>query len=158
MLPVGRGWRAADRARLATKPGFRPSDTMSLLHTHPSPVLAHAGHGSQTRDYSGEETDGMNETLCPMDFRQAGEIVDDELNRCLINPLPTVGGARGDAAWQQSAGAGAQLGLQLRAAISGIEASMVHAAWLDEPRNGLRGCTCRASSCTASSMPATAAA
>jgi hypothetical protein len=53
--------------------------------------LAGAGHGSQQRDYSGEETDGLNETLCPLDFRQAGEIVDDELNRWLVNPLPTVG-------------------------------------------------------------------
>lgn len=34
----------------------------------PSPHLP-AGHGSQCRDYTGEETDGMNETLCPMDFR-----------------------------------------------------------------------------------------
>ncbi|KAL4438686.1 hypothetical protein ABPG77_006290 [Micractinium sp. CCAP 211/92] len=52
-------------------------------------VFHYSGHGSQQRDYSGEETDGMNETLCPMDFKQAGEIVDDELNRMLINPLPT---------------------------------------------------------------------
>lgn len=29
---------------------------------------------------------------CPMDFKYAGEIVDDELNRMLINPLPKVGG------------------------------------------------------------------
>lgn len=52
-------------------------------------VFHYSGHGSQQRDYSGEETDGMNETLCPMDFKHAGEIVDDELNRVLINPLPT---------------------------------------------------------------------
>lgn len=30
----------------------------------------------------------MNETLCPLDFRYAGEIIDDELNRILVNPLP----------------------------------------------------------------------
>lgn len=34
----------------------------------------------------------MNETLCPCDFKQAGEIVDDEINRYLVNPLPTVSG------------------------------------------------------------------
>jgi hypothetical protein len=39
----------------------------------------------------------MNETLCPLDFRSAGEIVDDELNRLLVNPLPTVGSPGG--AW-----------------------------------------------------------
>ena len=36
----------------------------------------------------GDEIDGLNETLCPMDFKQAGEIVDDDLNRMLVNPLP----------------------------------------------------------------------
>ena len=30
----------------------------------------------------------MNETLCPTDFKQAGQIIDDELNARLINPLP----------------------------------------------------------------------
>lgn len=59
---------------------MRPGDSL---------VFHYSGHGGQQRDYSGEETDGMNETLCPMDFKMAGEIVDDELNRCLINPLPT---------------------------------------------------------------------
>jgi metacaspase-1 len=48
-----------------------------------------AGHGSQKRDFSGDEKDGMNETLCPTDFERAGQIVDDELNRRLVNPLPT---------------------------------------------------------------------
>ena len=28
-----------------------------------------SGHGSQVPDYSGDETDGLNETLCPCDFR-----------------------------------------------------------------------------------------
>lgn len=46
-----------------------------------------AGHGSQKRDWSGDERDGMNETICPTDFRQAGQIIDDELNRHLVNPL-----------------------------------------------------------------------
>ena len=28
-----------------------------------------AGHGSQVRDNSGDEVDGLNETLCPCDFK-----------------------------------------------------------------------------------------
>lgn len=51
-------------------------------------VFHYSGHGSQKRDRSGEELDGMCETLCPMDFQQAGEIMDFEMNRTLINPLP----------------------------------------------------------------------
>ena len=27
------------------------------------------GHGSQTADWSGDEDDGMNETICPCDFQ-----------------------------------------------------------------------------------------
>lgn len=46
------------------------------------------GHGSQSRDASGDESDGMNETLCPTDFKQAGMIIDDEVNQMLINPIP----------------------------------------------------------------------
>ncbi len=51
------------RARRAWPHGIRPYQ--------PNPIFCHplTGHGSQCRDYSGEETDGMNETLCPMDFR-----------------------------------------------------------------------------------------
>ena len=28
------------------------------------------GHGSQSADRTGDESDGMNETLCPCDFKQ----------------------------------------------------------------------------------------
>lgn len=51
-------------------------------------VFHYSGHGAQKRDYTGEELDGMNETLLPLDHQVAGEIVDDELNRMLVNPLP----------------------------------------------------------------------
>lgn len=38
-----------------------------------------SGHGSQVRDKSGDESDGMDETLLPSDYKTAGHIVDDEL-------------------------------------------------------------------------------
>lgn len=59
--------------------GVKPGDSL---------VFHYSGHGSQQRDYSGDELDGMNETLCPLDYKRAGEIVDDELNRQLVNPVP----------------------------------------------------------------------
>lgn len=46
-----------------------------------------AGHGSQKRDYTGDESDGMNETLVPTDHERAGQLIDDELNKRLVNPL-----------------------------------------------------------------------
>lgn len=46
-----------------------------------------SGHGSQKRDYVGDEKDGFNETLLPTDHRTAGQIVDDDINRFLVNSL-----------------------------------------------------------------------
>lgn len=46
-----------------------------------------AGHGSQKRDYTGDEKDGFNETLLPTDHKTAGHIVDDDVNRFLVNVL-----------------------------------------------------------------------
>lgn len=59
--------------------GLRPGDSL---------VFHYSGHGSQKRDFLGVEADGLNETLCPVDFRYAGEIIDDDINRILVNPLP----------------------------------------------------------------------
>jgi metacaspase-1 len=36
-----------------------------------------SGHGSQTLDLDGDEEDGFDETILPVDFKQAGMIVDD---------------------------------------------------------------------------------
>lgn len=38
-----------------------------------------SGHGSQVRDTNGDESDGYDETILPMDYKRAGHIVDDEL-------------------------------------------------------------------------------
>ncbi|KXZ52917.1 hypothetical protein GPECTOR_8g295 [Gonium pectorale] len=46
-----------------------------------------SGHGSQQYDRNGDEEDGYDETICPTDFRVAGQIVDDELNRLMVRPL-----------------------------------------------------------------------
>jgi hypothetical protein len=46
------------------------------------------GHGAQQEDRHGYEEDGMNETICPVDFQQAGMISDDEMGSILIQTLP----------------------------------------------------------------------
>jgi len=52
-------------------------------------VFHYSGHGSQQEeDYSGEEVDGYDETLLPVDFETAGMIVDNEINETLVRPLP----------------------------------------------------------------------
>lgn len=39
-------------------------------------VRSAAGHGSQTADWSGDEDDGMNETICPCDFQHVWHHLD----------------------------------------------------------------------------------
>ena len=50
-----------------------------------------AGHGSQTRDQMGDEADGLNETLCPCDFKQVCFLVPHFVSfHCLSpGPVPT---------------------------------------------------------------------
>ena len=45
------------------------------------------GHGGQTPDTDGDEEDGYDEVISPVDFRSAGHIVDDEMHRIMVKPL-----------------------------------------------------------------------
>lgn len=49
--------------------------------------LHFSGHGGQKRDKSGDEEDGMDETILPLDFQKNGEIIDDEIH-CIVSSLP----------------------------------------------------------------------
>ena len=45
--------------------------------------IHYSGHGASVRDTSGDEADGCDECLVPVDFRTAGFITDDELQTIL---------------------------------------------------------------------------
>lgn len=47
----------------------------------------YSGHGGQTPDLDGDEDDGYDEVIYPVDFRNAGHIVDDEMHRIMVMPL-----------------------------------------------------------------------
>jgi hypothetical protein len=47
----------------------------------------YVGHGGQTKDLDGDEEDGYDEVIYPVDFRTAGHIVDDEMHRIMQDPL-----------------------------------------------------------------------
>ena len=47
-----------------------------------------SGHGGQLVDSSGFESDGLNETILPVDFKTHGQITDDEIWDTLVFPLP----------------------------------------------------------------------
>jgi hypothetical protein len=50
--------------------------------------FSYSGHGSYVRDTSGDETDGRDECICPVDFISAGMIMDDEMRSIIqdFNP------------------------------------------------------------------------
>eukprot|EP00239_Pterosperma_sp_CCMP1384_P009610 CAMPEP_0197862258 /NCGR_PEP_ID=MMETSP1438-20131217/38905_1 /TAXON_ID=1461541 /ORGANISM="Pterosperma sp., Strain CCMP1384" /LENGTH=437 /DNA_ID=CAMNT_0043479767 /DNA_START=315 /DNA_END=1628 /DNA_ORIENTATION=+ len=48
-----------------------------------------SGHGAQQEDPEGAEEDGMDETIVPVDFKQNGQITDDEIFMHLVWPLPS---------------------------------------------------------------------
>ncbi|RYP00658.1 hypothetical protein DL766_010203 [Monosporascus sp. MC13-8B] len=47
----------------------------------------YSGHGGQTKDLDGDEPDGYDEVIYPVDFRQVGHITDDEMHRIMVRPL-----------------------------------------------------------------------
>lgn len=81
---VGQG-RSAER--LAVLALFR----YDALSRFPSPeIIANTnatGHGGQTRDLDGDEEDGQDETIYPVDFKRAGHIVDDQIHEVCVARL-----------------------------------------------------------------------
>jgi len=48
----------------------------------------YSGHGGQVKDEAGDEEDGFDETIMPVDFTTKGQIVDDELHSLMVAQLP----------------------------------------------------------------------
>ncbi|KAL2109170.1 hypothetical protein VUR80DRAFT_2858 [Thermomyces stellatus] len=46
-----------------------------------------SGHGGQTKDLDGDEDDGYDEVIYPVDYKSAGHIVDDHMHHILVRPL-----------------------------------------------------------------------
>ncbi|KAG6409144.1 hypothetical protein SASPL_132178 [Salvia splendens] len=59
--------------------GIRPGDSL---------VFYFSGHGKRQREeVAGDEIDGFDETICPVDFEENGMIVDNFINRAIVRPL-----------------------------------------------------------------------
>ena len=56
--------------------------------TGDSVFIHYSGHGGRVRDTSGDEADGYDETLIPVDFRNAGQILDDDILDMLVKTMP----------------------------------------------------------------------
>ncbi|KAJ7897632.1 peptidase C14, caspase domain-containing protein [Mycena olivaceomarginata] len=48
----------------------------------------YSGHGGQTRDLEGDEVDGYDEVIYPLDYQRVGHIVDDKMHDIMVKPLP----------------------------------------------------------------------
>jgi len=59
--------------------GCQPGDSL---------VFHYSGHGSRQRNYNGDEINGYDQALRPLDFEAQGVIVDDEINATIVRPLP----------------------------------------------------------------------
>lgn len=52
-------------------------------------VFCHySGHGGRLQDDNGDEADGYDETLVPLDYESAGQIRDDDLFKILVGAMP----------------------------------------------------------------------
>lgn len=51
-------------------------------------VFHFSGHGLSVKDQSGDEREGFDQALMPMDYLTSGEIIDDEIFRLLLIPMP----------------------------------------------------------------------
>nr|XP_043637676.1 metacaspase-1-like [Erigeron canadensis] len=56
-------------------------------HKGDSLVFYFSGHGLRQPDLFDDEIDGFDETICPLDFRTAGMIDDNEINDTIVRPL-----------------------------------------------------------------------
>ncbi|KAI0046796.1 hypothetical protein FA95DRAFT_1606608 [Auriscalpium vulgare] len=56
--------------------------------THDSLTFFFAGHGDRVKDNDGEEVDGWDEAIVPLDWKTAGYIVDDLIHHIMVKPLP----------------------------------------------------------------------
>ncbi|GAA0171199.1 hypothetical protein LIER_25289 [Lithospermum erythrorhizon] len=79
-----------DRSRIPTKMNIRRALHWLVQGCQPgdSLVFHYSGHGSKLRDSDGDEVDGHDESLCPVDYETEGRMLDDEINEIIVRPLP----------------------------------------------------------------------
>ncbi|KAF7967256.1 hypothetical protein HWV62_35049 [Athelia sp. TMB] len=57
-------------------------------HPNDSLFFHYSGHGGQTKDLDGDEDDGYDEVIYPVDYEANGHIVDDLMHDIMVRPLP----------------------------------------------------------------------
>ncbi|KAG7096706.1 hypothetical protein E1B28_004120 [Marasmius oreades] len=49
----------------------------------------YSGHGGQTPDKDGDEIDGFDEVIYPVDYKKRGHILDDEMHKIMVKAIPS---------------------------------------------------------------------
>ncbi|KAI3770198.1 hypothetical protein L6452_01323 [Arctium lappa] len=80
----------SDRSRIPTKRNIQMALRWLVQGCQSGDILMfyYAGHGSQVPDEDGDEIDGYDEALCPVDYKVVGMMLDDEINATIVAPLP----------------------------------------------------------------------
>ncbi|THH28606.1 hypothetical protein EUX98_g5580 [Antrodiella citrinella] len=55
---------------------------------HDALFFHYSGHGGQEKDRDGDEIDGWDEVIYPLDYQKSGSIVDDLMHSIMVKPLP----------------------------------------------------------------------
>lgn len=85
-----------DKVQWCTRAGIERALNMLAQRSWDAPLdvafLSFSGHGMNVWDISGDEADGLDEGLCPIDFRSSGLVLDDNINLILqkFNPATRV--------------------------------------------------------------------
>ncbi|KAF9926528.1 Ca(2+)-dependent cysteine protease [Linnemannia zychae] len=80
----------ADPTRIPTKANIIAGMQWLVRDARPNDsfFLHYSGHGGQTRDLDGDEDDGNDNTILPVDHQRVGVIIDDIMHDILVKPLP----------------------------------------------------------------------
>ncbi|KAF9550644.1 Ca(2+)-dependent cysteine protease [Mortierella hygrophila] len=80
----------ADPTRIPTKANILSGMQWLVRDARPNDsfFLHFSGHGGQTADLDGDEDDGYDNTIYPVDHTRAGVIVDDLMHDIMVKPLP----------------------------------------------------------------------
>ncbi|GAA0185996.1 hypothetical protein LIER_33284 [Lithospermum erythrorhizon] len=78
-----------DPSRIPTKKNIRKALRWLVKECQPgdSLVFHYSRHGSKVGDSNGDEVDGHDELLCPVDYETEGRILDDEFNETIVRPF-----------------------------------------------------------------------
>lgn len=79
-----------EMARVPTKENIMRAMQWLVKDARPndSLVFHYSGHGGVTKDLDGDEENGYDEVIYPLDFEVAGHIVDDDMHAIMVRPLP----------------------------------------------------------------------